>query len=214
MKKLYLVLMVLLCSAFKLPEQKPRVLVIGDSISIGYFPFVKQALQAKADVYHNAGNAQFSANGLKKIQGWLGDSHWDVIQFNWGLWDIAYRNPEAKTQGNRDKVHGKLTATPQQYEQNLEALVAILKKTGAKLIFVTTTMVPEKEEGRFVDDVEKYNAIARRVMQKNGVQVNDLYPLSIPTHKQFGLGDDNVHYTDKGYQVLSEQVVKGLEKVL
>lgn len=213
MVKLYLTLVAVLFTAFKLPE-KPQVLIIGDSISIGYFPFVKDALKDKADVFHNAGNAEFTANGLKKINGWLGNKHWDVIQFNWGLWDIAYRNPAAKNQGNRDKINGKLTATPQQYQQNLEALVAILKKTGAKLIFVTTTMVPDKEAGRFVDDVEKYNAIAKKVMEKNGITVNDLYPVSVPCHKQFGLGDDNVHYSDKGYEVLSQQVVKGLKEVL
>lgn len=195
-----------------MPDHKPRILIIGDSISIGYFPFVKQALSTEADVYHNKGNAQFSANGLQKINSWLGDGHWDIIQFNWGLWDIAYRNPAVNNQGHRDKVNGKLTATPEQYRQNLEALVAILKKTGAKLIFVTTTVVPDKEVGRFVNDVEKYNAIAKKVMEKNGIQVNDLYPLSVPTHKQFGLGDDNVHYTEKGYQILSQQIIKGLKQ--
>jgi len=212
MKRTYFILIFLLCSAFKMSDHKPRILIIGDSISIGYFPFVKQALNTEADVYHNKGNAQFSANGLQKIKSWLGDGHWDIIQFNWGLWDIAYRNPAVNNQGHRDKVNGKLTATPEQYQQNLEALVAILKKTGAKLIFVTTTVVPDNEAGRFVNDVEKYNIIAKKVMKKNGIQVNDLYPLSVSTHRQFGLGDDNVHYTEKGYQILSQQIIKVLKQ--
>lgn len=195
-------------------SEKPQVLIIGDSISIGYFPFVKDALKDKAEVVHNTGNAQFSQNGLKKINSWLGDKHWDVIQFNWGLWDVAYRTPVAKGTGTLDKVNGKLTATPEQYRENLEAVVEILKKTGAKLIFVNTTYVPENEPGRFSGDVHKYNAIAQEVMKKHGVVVNDLYTPSVEIHKKLGLGSDNVHYTKEGYKELSDYITKFLDKSL
>jgi hypothetical protein len=193
---------------------KPRILVIGDSISIGYFSFVKEALAAKADVYHNAGNAQHTATGLEKIQLWLGEGHWDVIQFNWGLWDIAYRNPESNEQGNRDKQHGTIAISPEKYRENLESLVVTLKRTGAKLIFVTTTVVPKKEAGRFVGDEERYNKIAREVMKKNGILINELYTPSLAIHAKFGMGDDNVHYTKEGYQQLSKPIIAELERTL
>ncbi|MEX5491452.1 hypothetical protein ABFV43_21925, partial [Pseudomonas fulva] len=82
--------------------------------------------------------------GLEKIDKWLAaEKKWDVIHFNWGLWDLCYRNPTSKNQGNRDKVNGKILSTPEEYEKDLEKLVARLKTTGAKLIWANTTVVPE-----------------------------------------------------------------------
>ena len=66
----------------------PRVLLIGDSICIGYHKGVRMLLDGKAVMVKNPGNAQHSGTGLKKIDEWLGDGKWDVIHFNWGLWDM------------------------------------------------------------------------------------------------------------------------------
>ncbi len=193
---------------------QPKVLIIGDSISIGYFPFVKSALANKAEVYHNAGNAQSSTNGVAKIKTWLGDTRWDVIQFNWGLWDVAYRTPVEKGTGPLDKTNGKLTTTPKEYEQNIEKLIHELEKTGARLIFVNTTYVPKAEPGRNSSDVRKYNRIAEKMMKKHKIIINDLYTPSIGIHSQKGLGTDNVHYSTEGYEALSFYVTNVLERVI
>ena len=205
--------LVVFCSGFCIPA-KPKVLIIGDSISIGYFPFVKEELKEKAELVHNTGNAQATTKGLSELDNWLGKEKWDVIQFNWGLWDIAYRNPASKTQGNRDKLVGKITCTPDQYRSNMEALVTRLKKTGAKLIFVTTSYVPMNDAGRYSGDEIKYNAIAIEIMQKNGIEVNDLYAYSKEVHAQYGLGIDDVHYTKDGYKELSRPIINRLKKLL
>ena len=128
----------------------PRVLLIGDSISIGYTRPVIELLKGKAEVHRIRGNAGHTGMGLAGLPKWLDPKkgRWDVIHFNWGLWDLCYRNPESKTQGRRDKVHGKLTHTPDQYRENLQKIVAILKRTDAKLIWASTTPVPEGEAGR------------------------------------------------------------------
>lgn len=123
-----------------LQPAKPKVLIIGDSISIGYFPFVKDALKDKADVYHNAGNAQSSTNGVNKIKNWLGEERWDVIQFNWGLWDLAYRTPAATGTGPLDKKNGELTSTPKEYKRNMEELISELKKQGLSLFLLMPPM--------------------------------------------------------------------------
>lgn len=205
------VLLVLFCSA---ERPIPRILIIGDSISIGYTPFVKKALSDIAIVVHNEGNAQYTGYGLNKINKWLGNEHWDVIQFNFGLWDLCYRNNESKAQGKRDKINGKITTSSEEYRENLETLVRILQKTHAKLIFVTTTVVPENEVGRFPCDVDKYNAVALEVMKKYHITVNDLNPLSHKVHQMYGLGNDNVHYTVKGYEILSIQITNKIKKLL
>ncbi|SMG49391.1 SGNH/GDSL hydrolase family protein [Arenibacter troitsensis] len=213
--KFYLItaLCIFLCLGYK--PKEPKILIIGDSISIGYFSKVKEEMANKAIVMHNPGNAQHTGTGLEKIKDWIGKEDWDIIQFNWGLWDLCYRHPDADAYGNRDKIKGTITYDPQTYRQNLEELVSILKaSTSAKLIFVTTTYVPVNEAGRFTEDVPKYNAIAKAVMKKNGVIINDIYKKSIAIHHKNGVGDNDVHYNKEGYKELGELIVPVLNKTL
>jgi len=209
----YLFILVLFAfSTASFEPEKAKILIIGDSVSIGYTPFVKEYLKEIADVLHNPGNAQHTGNGLKNIELWIDNIDWDIIQFNWGLWDLCYRHPDSKVQGQRDKIHGKITISPEDYEKQLDALVKIIrKKSKAKLIFVTTTYVPVNEAGRFSKDALKYNKIARGVMKANGVKINDIYRFSKDIHRKYGNGNDDVHYTEKGYEALGKQIAAFLE---
>jgi hypothetical protein len=197
----------------------PNVLILGDSISIGYTLMVREKMTGKANVYRplqgkGPDNCGDTTIGLKKIEVWLGQQKWDVIHFNWGLWDLCYRNPTSKEQGNRDKVAGKLSTTPLDYEKNLEQLVTRLEATGAKLIWASTTMVPEGEVGRFVGDDVKYNAIAAQVMKKHGIETDDLYTLTKGFDGKFSVKAGDVHFTPEGSAKLADQVAATIEKVL
>lgn len=107
MKKIVriLLLFVVVITAIAFSKKKQKVLIVGDSISIGYTPFVKESLKEVAEVVHNPGNAKHTGNGLKHIEDWIGDEQWDIIHFNWGLWDLCYRHPDSKVQGQRDKAN-------------------------------------------------------------------------------------------------------------
>lgn len=200
--------------AFTFPQAKKKVLIIGDSISLGYFPTVKKELAAEAEVLHNPGNAQHTGTGLRMIDQWLGDQKYDVILFNWGLWDLCYRHPDSKVQGQRDKLNGEITYTVDRYEANMEKLVQRLKKTGAKLVFVTTTVIPPDEAGRFEGDEITYNNAAKNVMKKYGVELCDLHQYSVEVHKQYKLKDGDVHYVPEGYQKLGGYIAGALKKAL
>lgn len=208
-----LLLVALLLAAFN--YNKPKILIIGDSISIGYTPFVEAHFSDRAIVTHNVGNAQHTGTGLMNIDTWLGNETWDIIQFNWGMWDLCYRHPDSKEYGNRDKINGKPEFTVHEYASNLDSIVSIIKKkTKAKLIFVTTTYVPENEPGRIENDVQIYNQAAIKVMKKHSVLVNDIYKPSILIHKTFGEGSNNVHYKNKGYEKLGKLIIDFLEPVI
>lgn len=207
-------LLVLLISCANQIQNRKKVLIIGDSISIGYTPFVKNALENEADVFHNKGNAQHTATGKNMVDEWVGDTKWDVIAFNWGLWDLCYRHPESKVQGNRDKVNGTIAFTVEQYTENLDTIVSKLKNTGAKLIFITTTVVPPNEAGRFEGDEIKYNNAASTIMKKYGIAIHDLHKSSIDIHKKYAKGEGDVHYTEEGYEALSKSVVKAIGELL
>jgi lysophospholipase L1-like esterase len=193
-------------------QRKVKILIIGDSISLGYTPYVQEILAEQAIVLHNPGNAQHTGTGLEKIEEWIGDGEWDIIHFNWGLWDLAYRHPDAKVYGNRDKINGTITYSVAEYAANLDSIVKVLKSsTTATLVFATTTYVPKQEAGRYKRDPVRYNKAAKKVMTRNKVLVNDIYHQSRSIHRQYGKGEDDVHFTKEGYQKLANVVSNYLE---
>lgn len=188
----------------------PRVLLIGDSISMGYTLPVRELLRGKANVLRVQENAGETAHGIKKLDLWLGAKKWDVIHFNFGLHDLKYLDAAGKYV---TPDQGKQVALLPKYESNLRQLVARLKKTGAVLIWASTTPVPEGSAGRVKEDELQYNEVALRVMNENGVQVDDLH--AVATSGPAGLQlPKNVHFTKEGYQALARSVAAGIEAAL
>ncbi len=70
----------------------PRVLLIGDSISIGYTLPTRDALKGKANVHRPPANCGPTPRGVEHLDAWLGDGKWNVIHFNFGLHDLKYVN--------------------------------------------------------------------------------------------------------------------------
>ena len=200
-------------NAFANPKDTalPNVLLIGDSISIGYTVDVRKKLRGKADVFRIPANAMYASFGEKKLKEWLGKRKWDVIHFNWGLWDICYRNPDSKNPGHRDKVKGQVTATPEQYEKSIKNIVNQLKKTNAKLIWCTTTPVPEFEPGRRQGEEIKYNKIAAKIMKDNNIEINDLHSYALLKLPGIKLIKGDVHFTPEGYTYLAKKVADSIE---
>jgi acyl-CoA thioesterase-1 len=190
--------------------ETPRVLIIGDSVSIGYFKPLQKLLEGKAVVEHNAGNAAHTANGLAKLDEWLGSTRWDVIHFNHGLHDLKYVDEQGR---NTAVDKGKQKIPIDQYEKNLDELVTQLEKTGAKLIFATTTPVPDGTGFRAKGDAQKYNVAAKRIMKKHGVTIDDLCSFSLPRLEEIQR-PQNVHFTEAGSQLLAEQVASSILKAL
>ncbi len=177
----------------------PRALIIGDSISIGYTPRVRKQLDGVANVHRPKDNCRWSAFGDEHIIEWVGDSKWDVIHFNFGLWDWYGWSQEEK-------------ATPESYAKSLESIVLkIRKKTDATLIFAITTppcVGPEKKV-KFVVSEERakdFNKAARAVMDKHKVKINNLYDAVIKERERYQRGVNDVHYTEEGRDLLAAKV--------
>ena len=191
----------------------PKVLIMGDSISIGYTSHVIENLKGVAEVRRHRGNAGPTIRGVAKIEEWLGKGKWDVIHFNWGLWDMY------------GWEYHKDDRSPEAYGKRLESLVGRLKKTGAKLIWATTTPAcPANEatmERRFKQNIRispelerKYLDIALIVMKKHGVKVNDLHAFMKSRWTKYAIADDNVHFTKLGSRKLGEQVAQAIQSLL
>jgi acyl-CoA thioesterase-1 len=181
----------------------PRALLIGDSISIGYTLTVQKALAGQVNVHRIPENGADTANGLKKIESWLGGSHWDVIHFNWGLHDL-----KVTPQGGRQ-------VSIEAYERNLAALVERLNTTSARLIWAATTPVPEGKQNpvRESSDVPRYNAVARRLMESKGIAIDDLYAAARPRLPEIQL-PLNVHFNNAGWEALGSEVASAIRAAL
>lgn len=188
----------------------PRVLLIGDSISIGYTVPVRRLLEGKANVHRAPTNCGPTTRGLQLLDKWLGDGKWDVIHFNWGLHDLKYMDDKGRLVAV-EKGHQQVPIA--QYEKNLEELVKRLKKTGAKLIWASTTPVPEGAAGRTKGDEVRYNAVAKKTMEKHGVAIDDLYAAALPRLAKIQR-PRNVHFTPQGSEFLAERVVASILEAL
>lgn len=184
----------------------PRVLIIGDSISIGYTPPVRRLLSGKANVHRPKTNCRWSAFGDEHIKEWIGDSKWDVIHFNFGLWDWYGWSQDTK-------------ATPESYAKSLSGIVAQLKKTNAKLIFAMTTppcVGPERKVKLVISEARarEFNEAAKAVMRANGVEINDLYAAIGDHRSEYQRGENDVHYNEAGRGVLAAHVAKSIQAAL
>ena len=181
----------------------PRVLLIGDSISIGYTLPTRELLKGKANVHRIPTNGGPTKNGTANIEKWLGTGKWDVIHFNWGIHDLKFM-PDGKRQ-----------VEPEDYEKNLRTLVARMKATGAKLIWATTTPIPDGElvPARKFGKVAEYNAIAKKIMTEHGVAIDDLNAAITPHIAELQNAKD-VHYKPEGYAFLAKQVAASIEAAL
>jgi acyl-CoA thioesterase-1 len=155
---------------------------------------VRKALAGKANVHRAPANCGPTAAGVKKIGVWLGDGKWDVIHFNFGIHDRA--TPVAD------------------YARRLEQLVERMKKTGARLVWASTTPIPD-DPGRkqTAASIIERNQVAAEVMKRHGVAVNDLFTFITP-HLSAVQNANDVHFSAQGYDLLGRQVGAAIEAAL
>jgi lysophospholipase L1-like esterase len=198
----------------------PNVLILGDSISIGYTPFVREMLKDKANVWRPAENCGNTKIGLRNLERWLDTKQingkkWDVIHFNWGLWDLTYRYPQNQdNKGERTKTKGGISFTPEQYGENIEKIVVRLEKTGAKLIWGNISFVPEGEGARVFGDDLVFNKVAEPIMERHHIPINNINALTRTFEPKLMVAPGNVHYTNEGYRKIAKQVADIIEQQL
>jgi hypothetical protein len=205
----------------------PNILIYGDSISIGYTQVVRDQLAGQANVYRiqeNGGDSGSLIPKMKRLHDVMRDPElaghwsfeWDVIHFNVGLHDLKYI-----VQGDKriklDKESGKQVHSLEEYRANLSSILSYLESTfpAAKLIFATTTPVPEGEPGRFAGDAKRYNDVALEVIGNHpAVVVNDLYAFTNGCPSSWWIRPGNVHYSPEGRNAQGVEVARVILSVL
>jgi lysophospholipase L1-like esterase/dienelactone hydrolase len=187
------------------PDKKelPRIVLIGDSIRLGYAPLVAKRLEGKAVVVSAKDNGGDSANVLKNLDAWAVQEKPDLVHFNAGLHDLK-----------RFKKDGKYQVDPEQYERDLKGIVSRLRKdTSATIIYADTTPIhDERHAKRGADfdrteaDVQRYNKTAVGVMKAAGIPVDDLHGIVVQHGADKLLGPDGTHYTKEANEILADAV--------
>ena len=195
-----------------------KVLLLGDSIRMGYDDYVKEMLEGKCEVYYDAAdNGRFAAYTLWQMnQLFRKYGPFDIVHWNNGYWDM---NVEAPMQTALYPI--------EDYKYLLRRIAREIKKNGAKVIFALTT--PVLDAGAAADNsgtgaeyisyddnwVRKYNAAACEVMKEENIPINDLYTLC-RQDKNYYKCEDMLHLTEEGYRACAEQssklILEELEK--
>ena len=187
-----------------------KVLLLGDSIRMGYDDYVKELLDGKCEVYYDAeDNGRFAAYTLWQMnQMFRKYGPFDVVHWNNGYWDM---NVEAPMQTALYPV--------EEYGYLLRRIAREIRQNGAKVIFALTT--PIAETGTAADNtgtgadsisyndawVRAYNEAAMKVMQEENVPVNDLYTLMKQDANCYKC-EDKLHLTEEGYRLCAKQAAE------
>jgi len=188
-----------------------KVLLLGDSIRMGYDSYVKEELKECEVYYDDTDNGRFSAytiwqfNQLNNMYG-----PFDVVHFNNGYWDMNHEGP-----------NGEEETPVEDYCHNLERLVGLIRETKAIPIFALTIPICDKLQnisgygpiGYKNEWVIKYNDASSKLMKKLDVKINDLYSLMLEDEHYYKCSD-SLHLTEVGYKVCAKKVENVIREVL
>lgn len=183
-----------------------RIILIGDSIRMGYQPYVTRELEGVAEVWGPEQNGGTSRNVLAHLEEWVLSQPADVVHINCGLHDLA-RDPDSK--GPRVPLD--------EYSHNVREILSRVQGGNKTIIWATTTPVNEanhKNKGfdRLESDVEAYNAAALQTAQELNVSVNDLNAIVNKAGRDRVLLPDGVHFTEEGSALLGSAVAARLRE--
>ncbi|MBO5907152.1 MAG: SGNH/GDSL hydrolase family protein [Clostridia bacterium] len=181
-----------------------KIILIGDSIRMGYDKYVKDALAGTAEVYYPEENCRFAQYTLRYLHDWKKRLEWpenaDLVHWNAGLWDVAEiygDEPMSSLAHYADMV------------RRIDARIRLLFPK-AKIVFATSTAI--REEGytgifkRHNAVIERFNATALNVLADTDTVINDLYAhtVSVPTE----CCSDMTHYnTPEGAAYMGNRVL-------
>ncbi len=113
-------------------EKLPNVLLLGDSISIGYMLDVRKQLAGEANVWRPATNCGPTTRGLELLEDWIDDQKWDVIHWNFGLHDLKYMGPNGENLTSPDGPNSHQQVPIDQYAANLKQIAERLRQDRCK----------------------------------------------------------------------------------
>lgn len=188
-------------------SEKPKVLLLGDSIRMSYQPVVARLMEAEAVVVGPADNGQFSLYTLSSLKRWFAELGTpQVVHWNNGLHDVGYNPGRCPVQIPLDM-----------YLANLDLTLTALRAVTPRVIWATST--PVHPNRPFLADqwswrneeVDRYNAAALDLMKRRGVPVNDLHALVWRSVDEY-LAEDQLHLSEAGQTACGQAVAEAVRR--
>ncbi len=206
-----------------------NVLLIGDSIRLGYQEKVRELLGSEFTVYTPKENSEFAKYALWNIFAYMGEfgmPHIDVAQFNAGIWDL-----------HRCTRDGERFTDIDEYGRTICRLGRELQYYCDKVVFATTTPCGKAFDDRvsvnplintnerfwetflgaptvvWNADVAAYNKRAEVELKDLGIAINDFYTPILADTNRF-IGSDGCHLTTEGYELLAHLTAKKIKSLL
>ncbi len=203
-----------------------NVILIGDSIRLGYDAYVRELLGEHVAVYSPADNCRWTKYTLWNMPLWMNGWEWpkvDVIHWNTGIWDL-----------HRHMADGEPFTPLYQYLDDNRRLAIQMASYCDRLIWANIIpggkaldenkpfcplintnpnsqeirlCVPQEQWNR---DVRRYNEATAQMLRMRDVQVNDLYTVLAADTEKY-ISSDGIHPTEEGYRALAAVVA---EKIL
>ncbi len=187
-----------------------KIVLLGDSIRLGYDKYVKMAFADVAEVYYPQENCRFAAYLCRRLHEWknelkCGDDV-DLVHWNAGLWDDLIL------------LDGEHLTPIEVYKMYIERICRMIRILfpKAKMIFATSTPVQEElflTCKRLNKDTEAYNQVAAEIVKSYGGEMNDLYSLAKASSVEYH-SDLTHYYTKEGTRMLTNQVIRCIEESL
>jgi lysophospholipase L1-like esterase len=180
-----------------------RVLLLGDSIRMGYEQLVRDGLKGIAEVVAPEENCRFAKHTLWGVNLWIKDlGKPDIVHWNIGLWDLHHEAPMAEA----------LTSL-NEYIDTLKRILNELQRTGAIILFATTTPVATDAIGRSNAEIDLYNSVAVEIMLKNDIEINDLNSI-VKQDLTGNICEDKLHLSKHGNHMCAKQVIEKIKNYL
>lgn len=200
-----------------------NILLIGDSIRLGYQQRVAELLGGEACIFAPEENCRFTKYCLWGMHEWMeswGNPKIDLVHWNTGIWDL-----------HRATADGKLFSSLEEYIRDNERMYHQMRSYSDKLVWATiipggpalnqrvkiNALINSKEKAAHIylaagqqewnEDICRYNAAARKMYEDHGVVINDLYSVLSPDLENT-ISADGVHPNERGYELLAQQVAK------
>ena len=186
-----------------------NVILIGDSIRMGYDKYVKEALEGSAQVYYPNENCRFAEYVLRYAHEWKNNGNWpsdaDLVHWNAGLWDCL--------ELFEDEPLTSITYYKEAIARIDRRLRMLFPK--AKIVFATSTAVIEsgfsRDFRRHNSIIEKYNEAALEALSETDTVINDLWSITKNLPSEYH--SDAVHYyTDEGTRVIGSAVLSVISR--
>lgn len=184
-----------------------NMLVIGDSISLGYLASLANKIKQEYTVSHPEENCRNTWYTLQNIDKWLGAGDKpDVIIWNNGIWNVV-REELSNQPGQTKEQYG---TTLEQYESDIRQIAYKMQKTGARVIFLTTTALDSAKTENYFDTqkINQLNQVAFKVMQELNIDIYDLNAVSLTIQNELV---DGIHYTQAGSGVLANFITLSIK---